>query len=395
MIVLSCPKSVFVPVISTCSVRVWGVFCSSFVRFVPMKLHYFQTNVYKNIALNCSFFLGRRVSFSTCQPSLNMGKEKPQVYVTRAGCPAKGIDLLKQKCDVEIWSKPLEPVPREELLKKVKGKDALFCLLTDKIDKELLESAGPSLKVIATMSTGYDHIDVPEIKKRGIKLGYTPDVLTDAVAELTVGLLLATSRRLFEAHQEILNGGWGSWSPLWMCGPGLATSTVGIVGLGRIGIEVAKRLHTFNPSQILYTSRSDKPEAKPFGGIRVPLDELLAQSDFIVVTCALTPETKEMFNDETFAKMKSSAIFVNTSRGGVVDQPALQRALESGKIAAAGLDVMTPEPLPPDHPLLQLKNCVIIPHIGSATTKTREDMCILTAKNIIAALQGEPLPAEL
>ncbi|XP_068081191.1 glyoxylate reductase/hydroxypyruvate reductase isoform X2 [Anabrus simplex] len=259
----------------------------------------------------------------------------------------------------------------------------------------VLDSAGPTLKVIGTMSVGYDHIDVDEVKRRGIKLGYTPEVLTDAVAELTISLLLATSRRLFEAHQEILSGGWGSWSPLWMCGSGLKGSTVGVVGFGRIGQEVAKRLKTFNISKLIYTSRTEKPEAVAIGGIHVTLDQLLSESDFIIVTCALTPETKEMFNDELFSKMKPSAIFINTSRGGVVKQESLQRALESGKIKAAGLDVMTPEPLPPDHPLLKLKNCVIIPHIGSATLQARTDMAILTAQNILNGLEKKPLPAEV
>lgn len=180
-----------------------------------------------------------------------------------------------------------------------------------------------------------------------------------------------------------------------MCGVELKHSTVGIVGFGRIGQGVARRLNAFSVYRILYSGRSEKPEGKEIGATHVSFDDLVSESDFIIVTCSLTPQTKEMFNDAVFAKMKRSVIFINTSRGGVVDQPALQRALETGTILAAGLDVTTPEPLPPAHPLLQLKNCVIVPHIGSATTWTRGEMCILTARNIIAALDDQPMPAEV
>lgn len=269
-------------------------------------------------------------------------------------------------------------------------------MLTDKIDAEILNKAGKNLKIIATMSVGYDHFDVAEIKKRGIKMAYTPDILTDATAELAVALLLATSRRLLEANEEAKTGGWKAWSPFWMCGPGLKGSTVGIVGFGRIGQEIAKRLKSFGPKQLIYYNRSGKPEAeREIGAVRVSFDELLAQSDFVSVSCSLTPDTKELFNEAAFKKMKNTAVFVNTSRGGVVDQDALVRALESKTIWGAGLDVMTPEPLPLDHPLFKLKNCVILPHIGSASIETRNDMGILTAKNIVAALKNEPLITEL
>lgn len=269
-------------------------------------------------------------------------------------------------------------------------------MLSDKIDAEVLNKAGQNLKIIATMSVGYDHFDVNEIKKRGIKMAYTPDVLTDATAELAVALLLATSRRLLEANEAVRNGGWKAWSPFWMCGPGIKGSTVGIVGFGRIGQEIAKRLKPFGPKRFIYYSRSEKPkEAQEIGATRVSFDQLLAESDFISVSCALTPDTKDMFDENAFKKMKNTAVFVNTSRGGVVDQNALIKALESKSIWGAGLDVMVPEPLPLDHPLLKLKNCVILPHIGSACIETRNDMGILTAKNIVAALNNEPLLTEL
>ncbi|XP_044252794.1 glyoxylate reductase/hydroxypyruvate reductase [Tribolium madens] len=317
---------------------------------------------------------------------------RPAVYITRK-INEEALKLLSATCDITSWPGS-DPVPRAELLKNIANKDALFCMLTDKIDKEVLEKAN-KLKVIATMSVGYDHLEIPEIKKRQIKIGYTPDILTDATAELTVALLLATSRRLLEANHEARTGGWQAWAPFWMCGPGLGGSTVGIVGFGRIGQEVAKRLKPFNTRQILYFNRSVRKEAEEIGAKKVTFDELLSQSDFVVVCCALTPETKEMFNEGAFKKMKKSAVFVNTSRGGVVDQDALVRALKDGEIWGAGLDVMTPEPLPLDHPLLGLKNCVILPHIGSACIETRNQMAVLTANNILTALGGKEMPAEL
>lgn len=288
------------------------------------------------------------------------------------------------------------PVPREELLKNIANKHALFCILSDKIDAEVLNKAGNNLKVIATMSVGYDHLDVKEIQKRGIKMAYTPDILTDATAELTVALLLATSRRLLEANQEARTGGWQAWSPFWMCGPGLKDSTVGIVGFGRIGQEIAKRLKSFKPKQILYYNRSERrKEADEIGCKRVSFDDLLKSSDFISISCALTDDTKHLFNKDAFKKMKNSAVLVNTSRGGVVNQDDLLDALKTNEIWGAGLDVMTPEPLPLDNELFKLKNCVILPHIGSASIETRNEMANLCAQNIVAALKGEQMPTEL
>lgn len=284
------------------------------------------------------------------------------------------------------------PVPRTELIANLADKSALFCMLTDRIDNEILNSA-PNLKVIATMSVGYDHLSLEDIKKRNIKVGYTPDILTDATAELTIALLLATSRRLLEANEEAKNGGWQAWSPFWMCGPGLSGSTVGIVGFGRIGQQVAKRLQPFNVKTFLYHSRSEKQNN--VSAQRVNFDRLLRESDFVVATCALTPETKGIFNEDAFKKMKPTAIFVNTSRGAIVDQDALIGALKNKTIWAAGLDVTTPEPLPLDSELFQLKNCVVLPHIGSAAIETRKQMGVLTARNIVAALNGEQMPAEL
>ncbi|TNM98763.1 hypothetical protein fugu_013327 [Takifugu bimaculatus] len=228
-----------------------------------------------------------------------------------------------------VWDSD-EPLPRAELLKRVQGVDGLLCLLSDKIDAEVLDAAGPKLKVISTLSVGYDHLVMEEVKKRGIRVGYTPDVLTDATAELTVALLLATARRLPEGIEEVKNGGWSSWKPLWMCGYGLSGSTVGIVGLGRIGMAIARRLLPFGVQRLLYSGRTAKAEAAEVKGEFVPLDTLLAESDFIVISCSLTPETQGMCNKEFFSKMKNTAVFVNSSRGAVVNQEDLYQALDHG-----------------------------------------------------------------
>ncbi|XP_028910440.1 glyoxylate reductase/hydroxypyruvate reductase isoform X2 [Ornithorhynchus anatinus] len=324
------------------------------------------------------------------------GKQLPRVYVTRR-IPPDGMAILKRSglCAIEQWDSD-DPVPRSELLKKVVGVQALYCLLTEKIDEEVLKAAGPSLKVVSTMSVGYDHLSLDELKKRGIRVGYTPDVLTEAVAELTVALLLATSRRLIEAVDEAKNGGWGTWKPLWMCGYGLTQSTVGILGLGRIGAAIAERLKPFGVKRFLYTDVAPRAElAAKIPAEFVSLDELAKQSDFIAVCCALTPETQGICGKNLFSKMKNSAVFINTSRGGVVNQDDLYQALVKGQIAAAGLDVTVPEPLPTNHPLFTLKNCIILPHIASATLETRNAMAALAADNLLAGLKGEAMPKEV
>ncbi|KAG9342461.1 hypothetical protein JZ751_016463 [Albula glossodonta] len=305
-----------------------------------------------------------------------------KVYVTRR-IPQEGMKILTEAgvCKVSVWDSD-EPVPRAELLKGVAGAHGLLCLLSDRIDTEVLDAAGPNLKVISTLSVGFDHLAINEIKKRGVRVGYTPDVLTDATAELTVALLLATARRLPEGIDEVKSGGWSSWKPLWLCGYGLSGSTVGVIGLGRIGLAIARRLKPFGVKRLLYSGR-------------MPLDALLTESDFIVVSCSLTPETQGLCNKEFFSKMKNTAVFINSSRGSVVNQEDLYEALSSGQIAAAGLDVTTPEPLPTDHPLLTLKNCVILPHIGSATYSTRGIMAELSANNLLAGLSGAAMPSEL
>ncbi|XP_022539730.2 glyoxylate reductase/hydroxypyruvate reductase [Astyanax mexicanus] len=318
-----------------------------------------------------------------------------KVFVTRR-LPQEGMELLQQSagCTVSVWDSD-EPVPRAELLKGVEGAHGLLCLLSDRIDTEVLDAAGPNLKVISTLSVGFDHLAIDEVKKRGIRVGYTPDVLTDATAELTVALLLATARRLPEGIQEVQSGGWSTWKPLWLCGYGLSGSTVGVIGLGRIGLAIARRLMPFGVKRLLYSGRQPKPQAQEVDGEYVPLDTLLSESDFVVVSCALTPDTQGLCNKAFFSKMKKTAVFINTSRGAVVNQEDLFEALSTGQIAAAGLDVTTPEPLPTDHPLLTLNNCVVLPHIGSATYSTRGIMAQLSANNLLAGLSGDAMASEL
>ncbi|XP_078731644.1 glyoxylate reductase/hydroxypyruvate reductase isoform X1 [Lampetra fluviatilis] len=281
-----------------------------------------------------------------------------RVLLTRR-IPDSGVGALEAsgECEVQQWDSD-DQIPQEELLRRVPGVHGLYCLLTDRVDAAVLDAAGPSLKVISTMSVGFDHLSLDECKKRGIRVGYTPDVLTDATAELTVGLLLATSRRLVEAAAEVKSGGWGTWKPMWMCGQGLSGSTVGVVGLGRIGVAVCERLKPFGVRRVLYTGRNPKPDVEQrLGAQFLPLQELLREADFVVVSCALTDATRGLFGREAFARMKRSAVFINISRGLIVNQDDLYDALRSGEIAAAGLDVTTPEPLPTDHPLLSLSNC--------------------------------------
>jgi len=311
----------------------------------------------------------------------------------REAFPSEKMLVLESSCEVTYW-KDNSVIPRGELIKSLQDKDALFCLLTDKIDAEVL-GAAPDLKVLATMSVGHDHLDLSALRERGVRVGYTPGVLTDATAELTVGLLLATSRRLVEGNSALKSGQWSSWSPLWMCGTQLKDSTIGIVGLGNIGKAVMERLIPFGVKRVVYSGRSKKEIKSSIAVDFVPFEELLQQSDFVIVTCSYYPELKHLFNKEAFEKMKKSAVFINTSRGGIVNQDDLVAALSSGSILAAGLDVMTPEPFPTDHPLTKLDNCLLLPHLGSASVQTRTEMAEISVANIIGGLEGTDMPAEL
>lgn len=305
------------------------------------------------------------------------------------------VSVLREKYVVDMWESADDVMPRNELLERANGASAIICMLTDTIDQELLDAVGDQLEVVSTMSVGFDHINVDLLKERNIRLGYTPDVLTDSVADLTISLMLATARRTHEAAAAAKSGEWGTWSPYWMTGQDLSGSTVGIVGLGAIGAAVARRLKGFNCT-ILYTSRSRKESVEQdLGLLYVQQDELLKKSDFVTVHSALTPETSELCNAAFFTKMKSAAVFINTSRGGLVQQNDLYTALKEGTIYAAGLDVTTPEPLPLDSPLLSLENCLVLPHIGSASIKTRQAMTQIAVDNLQFGLDGKPMRYEV
>ncbi|KAL4221026.1 hypothetical protein ACF0H5_019289 [Mactra antiquata] len=312
--------------------------------------------------------------------------EKKRIYVTRR-VPQPGMDLLSEY-EVKIWDSD-EAIPQEELLKNVPGIDALFCLLTDKIDAEVLDAAGPNLKVVATMSVGYEHIDIAECRKRNIRVCNTPNVSTDSVAELTVSLLLLTTRRLLEGVAAVKNGEWGKWKPMWLCGTELTRRTVGILGLGRIGYGVARRLKPFGIKELLYHDVCQVCYADDVGAKFVDFETMIKESDVICICCNLTPQTKEKFNKQIFKKMKNNAVLINTGRGGVIKHDDLYDALRNNDIFAAGLDVTDPEPLPAKHQLVSLPNCIILPHMGSNTWDSRNHMSETAAKNIISVFEGQ------
>ncbi|MEK3745524.1 D-glycerate dehydrogenase [Brevibacillus sp. FSL K6-0770] len=316
---------------------------------------------------------------------------KPQVFVTRK-LTNEVIAMLETVADVKQWEEDT-PVPREKLLEEIEHADAVLTMLTERVDEELLARA-KKLRVVANMAVGYDNIDVPACKRRGIAVTNTPDVLTEATADLAFALLLATGRRVTEANRFLLAGEWTSWSPYLMAGQSVYGATLGIIGMGRIGEAVARRAAGFN-MRILYHNRNRKEEAEAKTGARlVGLEELLQEADYVVLLTPLTAETKHLMGAREFSLMKKSAVFVNVSRGGTVDEAALYHALTTGQIWAAGLDVFAQEPVPLDHPLLALKNVVALPHIGSATIQTRNEMASLAAANIVAVLSGkEPLTA--
>jgi len=316
--------------------------------------------------------------------------KQPTVLITRR-IPTSLLQRIEAECTVRYWDSD-DAIPRQELLVQAAGVTGIYCLIPDRIDAEVVEKAGPALRVVSTMSVGVDHIDVAACRARRVAVGHTPDVLTETTADLTLALMLATARRLPEAIAAVKEGSWGTWRPFWMTGIDLYGSTVGIVGLGRIGVAVARRLLGFG-CNILYTGRhpNERNALAAQASFR-SFDSLLAESDIVTVHCPLTAETHHLIDASALHKMKRTALLINTSRGPVVDQDALYAALVDGTIGGAGLDVTTPEPLPPVHPLLTLPNCVVLPHIGSATVATRRRMATIAADNLVAGLLGRPLP---
>ncbi|MFN8519352.1 MAG: D-glycerate dehydrogenase [Chloroflexota bacterium] len=315
----------------------------------------------------------------------------PRVLVTRE-IPAVGLQLLREVADVDVWDRPTPP-PRDELLRRVAGAEGLLALLTDRVDDELLDAAGPGLRVVANLAVGYDNIDLAACARRGIPVGNTPGVLTQATADLAFALLLAAARRLPESAALVTQDRWLTWDPLLLLGRDVSGATLGIVGFGRIGREVARRARGFG-MRVLAHGRHAAPDEvyRELGAEPVGLDELLTRSDFVSIHVSLSPETRHLIGAAALARMRPGAILVNTSRGGVVDQAALAEALRSGHLFAAALDVTDPEPMRADDPLLRLPNCLVVPHIGSATQRTRDRMAEKAARNVIAGLRGEPLP---
>jgi lactate dehydrogenase-like 2-hydroxyacid dehydrogenase len=316
---------------------------------------------------------------------------RPRTFVARR-IPDDGLRLVTDATDARLWGEELPP-ERDELLRLVSGMNGLLTMLTERVDDELLDAAGPQLKVVSNYAVGFDNIDVDACTRRGIPVGNTPGVLTDTTADLAFALLMAVARRLHEGYDYVRAGRWKTWGPLLLLGPDVNGATLGIVGFGRIGRAVARRATGFGMKVLYYDVQAASAEDEAALNARsVAMDELLAESDFISLHPNLTPETRGLLNREAFARMKRTAIVVNTSRGPVIDHAALYEALRDGVIAGAGLDVTDPEPLPADHPLLTLPQCLVVPHIASASRATRGRMAEMAAANLLAGVRGERLP---
>lgn len=299
-----------------------------------------------------------------------------RVFVTRR-LPGRALERLEQAHDVEIWNGRRPPTP-EELKAHAKDVEGLLTLLTDRVDSRLLD-ASPRLKAISNYAVGYDNVDLDAATRRGIPVGHTPDVLTDATADMTFALLLAAARRLPEAIQAAADGDWLSWEPASHLGREVYGQTLGIIGFGRIGRAVARRARGFEMA-VLSAGPGDQ------------LENLLHASDFVSLHTPLTPATRHLIDKRALERMQPTAILVNTARGGIIDQDALIDALERGTIAGAALDVTDPEPLPAHHPLFKAPNLIVTPHVASATQAARERMAELAVENLLAALEGRAMP---
>lgn len=316
--------------------------------------------------------------------------DRPRFAVT-GRLPAPALELLATAGEVAVADAGA-PLPRAELLVHVAGAEAIVCFLYDRVDDELLDAAGPSLRVVANVAVGYDNVDLGAAAARGVAVANTPGVLDDATADLTLALLLAAARRLGEGERLIRAGRPWAWGLEFMLGRDLRGKRLGIVGLGAIGVRVARRARAFG-IEIAYANRrpADPELVAELGAERLELDELLARSDFVSLHAPLTAQTRGLISAERLALMGPEAILVNTARGPLVDEAALAAALREGRIAAAALDVYEHEPQV--HPeLLELENVVLLPHLGSATVETREAMATLAARNAVAAVRGESLP---
>jgi glyoxylate reductase len=313
---------------------------------------------------------------------------QPKVYVTRE-IPKEGIDLLEKHCDVEV-NREDRPLTREELLKNVRGRDGVVSLLTDRIDSEVYETA-QGIRGFANYAVGFDNIDVGEATRRKIPVSNTPGVLTDATAEMAWALLFSVSRRVVESDRLIRSGNWKGWGPLQFIGGDVAGKTLGIVGAGRIGTAMALKSKGFAMKVIYSDEFTNATIEEELGARRVPLSELLGESDFISIHVPLMAETRHLFNADIFKKMKRTAYLINTSRGPVVNEAELVEALKNRVIAGAGLDVYEFEPEIAAG-LADLDNVVITPHTASATVSSRTNMALKAAENLLAMLRGERPP---
>jgi glyoxylate reductase len=316
--------------------------------------------------------------------------EVAPVLVTRRIDQAE-LDRLAAAHEVDQWE-GAGPIPRDELMERLAVAEGLLCMLTEPIGETEL-AAAPRLRVVSQMAVGVDNIDIGACRARGIPVGHTPDVLTETTADTAFALLAAAVRRLPEGCAAVREGRWGEWDPDFLLGGDLHGTTLGIVGLGRIGTALALRAAGFR-MRLLYTSRARKPQLEGRFGIAYrSLDDLLAEADHVVLTAPLTPATHHLIDERALQRMRPDATLVNVSRGPLVDHHALALALAEGWIGRAALDVTEPEPIPPDHPLVGMANCLIVPHLGSASRTTRGAMARLAVDNLIAGLAGDPMPA--
>ena len=314
---------------------------------------------------------------------------KPRVYVTRQIFP-DALDLIEKFAELELWPDDEPPSP-EQLMEAMSNVDGAIINVMDRIDAPLLDAA-PKLRVLSQVAAGLDNIDIPEATKRDIMVGYTPGVLAKSTADLAFALLLAVARRVVESDKWVREGNWKiSHHPMFWLGSEVNGSTLGILGLGGIGLEMAKRGLGFD-MKVLYHSRTRKRDLEKEYGLKyASFKRVLAESDFLSIHVPLTPQTNHFIGEKQLQMMKPSSILVNLSRGPVVDTDALHQALTKGTIAGAGLDVFDPEPVPTDHPILGLDNVVVLPHIGSASNRSRRDMHLLAARNLVAGLNGDRL----
>jgi glyoxylate reductase len=313
--------------------------------------------------------------------------ERKKVYVTR-NLPGPGLSMLSKECDVSLHHGHRPPA-RKQMLKAIAGKNGIVCMLSDRIDKEAMDVAGPKLEVISSYSTGFEHIDVAEATRRGIYVTFTSDILAETTADLTFALMLACARNIVQGDEFVRQGKWKyGWAPDLMLGYDVYRTTLGIIGMGRIGSAVARRAKGFD-MKVIYYSRKRRMDLEAEIGIKyVEMDELLEQSDFISLHTSLNPKSFHMIDRSKFRKMKKTAFVINTARGQLINQEDLAIALKSGQIAGAGLDVFEVEPLPGPDPLTKMKNVVLLPHIGSATYNTRSRMSVIAAQNLLNVLNG-------